>query len=317
MGAAATGSVPHNRARKEGKRYRWGAERPSVLERRVQFRKKQIDAEIAQIKAEGEKEIARKVAAKEAERLKVLDQEVLLAEHREDVRKRRTFRETSSYIVPKGTFTDEQLVEFMASNPGLSEKEARVLLSMRTQQEEQTDLSRPDPMPSQDGDATAPSSMTGSSPDGEPKAKPVEAAKAVREKSKPAPIHIAASVTISSPTDDDEVRSKGTDWSDFDPDKWVEGQDYPEDRYREITDRDGNRVLVARTDEEDLSETEVSPEVQALWDREEQLSKEQQELTAHHGQIRMNWPQSALDRMEALRRQKIAIGIQLEKLLEG
>ena len=130
MGAAATGPVPHNRARKEGKRYRWGAERPSVLERRVQFRKKQIDAEIAEIEERYDREKALRIAAKEAERLKLADQEALLAEHREDVRQKKAFRSVGVHFV----FTAEQREAIKAQYPGIDDEEADFLLRKRARQ---------------------------------------------------------------------------------------------------------------------------------------------------------------------------------------
>lgn len=144
MGAAATGTVSGNRARKEGKRYRWGAERPSVIERRVQLRKKQIDIEIAQIREEVEKKIARRVAAKEAERLKVLEQEALLEEHREKVRKSRASRRKSRYVVPEVDCTSEEIAAVMAENPGADEEVARLIIHKRRAQAGSLDVSHAD-----------------------------------------------------------------------------------------------------------------------------------------------------------------------------
>jgi hypothetical protein len=293
-----------------------------VIERRVQFRKKQIDAEIAQIKAEGEKEIARKVAAKEAERLKVIDQEALLAEHREEIRRNKAFRRTSRHFV----FSAEEVAAIQAQYPGLDEEEARMLLSKRARQAASANAAGLERSESR-GTVVQPVSSEAvrreagseaAQPVVEQAAKPVEAPKAVHAKPKPGPVHIAAAVTISSEADEDGTDPfKDGEWSDFNPDEWIEGQDYPEDRYREVSDRDGYRVLVPRTEDNDLSQVEVGPEVQALWDRERELRKQQDELISRHGQVRMTWPQSALDKLQSLSDEQITIGIQMEKLLEG
>jgi hypothetical protein len=330
MGAASAGSVSKNRALKEGKRYDWGAERPGVIEKRVQIRMQQIDAEMVKIREEGEKKIARRLAAKQNEKLKLVDQQALVEAHRKKLQARRSaFRSVGTHVVvPTGTYTDAEMEEVKARNPGISDLVARAILDEMARQAGSSVPSEAGaPSASEasldvkdrDGrkEATsvqAPADQTAS----ERAAKPAEQKAFVVEKPKPAPVHIAASVTISSPTvGDDDVRSQGPDWSGFDPEAWVEGQDYPEERYREVTDRDGYRILVARTDEEDLSEVEPSPEVRALWAQSRELSKEQDELMSRHGQLRMTWPQSALDRMKALSDQQIAIDIQMEKLLEG
>jgi hypothetical protein len=282
MDAAATGAVSGSRARKEGKRYYWGAERPCVIERRVQLRKKQIDAEIAKIREEGEKAIARRVAAKEAERLKVLDQEVLLAKHREDVKRRRAFRPTSSYIVPKGTFTDEQLAKFMASHPSLSEEQARVLLSLEISQAEQMEMSGPESVSPQETDAAVPSAPQG-----------------------PAPVHIEASVTFSSESD----------WSNFDPDAWEEGQPYPEDQYRDVLHPDGYRLLVARTDLEEMKDPEVTPEIQALRTRRRELVRAEDALFDRYGRNRMLWTSEVIAEAGRLDKEATDVEIQLRKAL--
>jgi hypothetical protein len=292
MGAAATGSVSVNTARKDGKRYTWGAERPGVIEKRVQSRKDQIDAEIAKIREEGEQWIARRVAAKEAEKKKLADQEVLVAEHRKALKeRRRAFRVTNSFIVPKGTFTDEQLAEFMVANPGLSEKEARVLLSMRTSETEPADMSGTETISPQLPDASVPLPSTEPVAVVGQRAKPVETPKAVPSaKPKPAAVHIAAAVTISSASDDllAEHHQEG-DWSDFDPEAWEEGQPYPEQLYRAVADQDRNYYLVPRTDMDEPVEAVVTPEIQALRDRQRELEKAQEELIQKHGRNRMVW----------------------------
>jgi hypothetical protein len=304
MGAAATGAVSGSRARKEGKRYYWGAERPSVIERRVQLRKKQIDAEIAKIREEGEKAIARRVAAKEAERLKVLDQEVLLAKHREDVKRRRAFRPTSSYIVPKGTFTDEQLAKFKDSHPSLSEEQARVLLSLEISQTEQVEMSGPVSV-SQETDAAVSSASQAPAPVVEQRAKPVETKAVSSEKPKPAPVHIEASVTFSSESD----------WSNFDPDAWEEGQPYPEDQYRDVLHPDGYRLLVPQTDMDEPVEPKVTPEIQALRDRRRELDRAEDELFEKHGTNRMTWTADVIAEANRLDQAVTEVDILLSKAL--
>jgi hypothetical protein len=305
MGAAATGAVSGSRARKEGKRYYWGAERPSVIERRVQLRKKQIDVEIAKIREEGEKAIARRIAAKEAERLKVLDQEVLLAKHREDVKRRRAFRPTSSYIVPKGTFTDEQLAKFIASHPSLSEEQARVLLSLEISQAEQMEMSGPESVSPQETDAAVSLASQGPAPVVEQRAKPVETKGVSSEKPKPAPVHIEASVTFSSESD----------WSNFDPDAWEEGQLYPEDQYRDVLHPDGYRLLVARTDLEEMKDPEVTPEIQALRDHRRELDRAEDELFEKHGTNRMTWTADVIAEASRLDQAVTEVDILLSKAL--
>lgn len=325
MGAAAAAAVSKGSARKQGKKYLWGSERPGVLKRRVQIRMEQLPKKLEEVEERVARFRAAELARVEAERLFLEDQKALLNEHEELVRSKR-FRPVSSYVVPDDAFTSEEIAAVLAENPGADEDVARIILKKRKLRAGNSNV-----IDVGSGASTASVSQpvsldvqrdgqSGERSDGgtEQKAKPVEAPKAVHEKPKPAPVHIEASVTISSPTDSgDDFSSVGTDFSDFDPEAWIEGQDYPEDRYREIPDRDGNRILVHRTDQEDLSQAEMSPEVQALWARERELSKEQEELISRHGQVRMNWPQSAIDRLQSLSDEQIAIGIQLEKVLEG
>jgi hypothetical protein len=311
MGAAATGTVAGNRACKEGKRYYWGAERPSVIERRVQLRKKQIDIEIAQIREELEKEIARKVAAKEAERLKVLDQEVLLAKHREDVKRRRAFRKTSSYIVPKGTFTDEQVAAIKAQYPGIDDEEAHFLLSKRARQTAEPDISGPKPVSPQETDAAVLSASIGPAPFVEQRAEPVQAPKAVStDKPKPTAVHIEASVTFSAGAGETEC-----DWSDFDPEAWEEGQPYPEHLYRAVQDQDRNYYLVPNTEMDDSIEPVVTPEIRALRDRRQELEKALDDLFEKFGRNSMLWTAEVNAKVECLDQERTEVAIQLRKAL--
>jgi hypothetical protein len=318
MGAAATGSVSVNTARKDGKRYSWGAERPGVIEKRVQSRKQQIDAEIAKIREEGERAIARRVAAKEAEKKKLDDQEVLVAEHRKALKeRRRAFRVTNSFIVPKGTFTDEQLAEFMAENPGLSEKEARVLLSMRTSETEQSDVSGTETMSPQSPDAAVPLPCTGPAPVVDQRTNPVEAPRAVASaKPKPAAVLINASVTISSGSDEVLARSDDDDdWSNFDPEAWEEGQPYPERLYRMVADQDRNYYLVPQTDMDEPVEPKVTPEIQALRDRRRELEKAEDDLLERYGRNRMLWSAEVIAEAGRLDREVTEVASQLQSAL--
>jgi hypothetical protein len=311
MGAAATGSVSVNTARKDGKRYTWGAERPGVIEKRVQSRKDQIDAEIAKIREEGEQWIARRVAAKEAEKKKLADQEVLVAEHRKALKeRRRAFRVTNSFIVPKGTFTDEQLHEFMTANPGLSEDEARVLLSMRTRQAADSDVSGPESVSPQETDAAVSSAPQGPAPVVEQRAKPVETKAVPSEKPKPAAVHIEASVTFSAGTGEAE-----RDWSDFDPEVWEEGQDYPEQLYRAVPDQDRTLFLVPNTDMDEPVEPKVTPEIQALRDRRQEIVRAEDDLFEKFGRNRMLWTAEVIAEAGRLDKEATEVDIQLWKLL--
>jgi hypothetical protein len=306
MGAAATGSVSVNTARKDGKRYTWGAERPGVIEKRVQSRKDQIDAEIAKIREEGEQWIARRIAAKEAEKKKLADQEVLVAEHRKALKeRRRAFRVTNSYIVPKGTFTDEQLAKFMASHPSLSEEQARVLLSLQISQAEQVEMSGPESVSPQETEAAVSSASQGPAPVAEQRAKPVEMKAVSSEKPKPAPVHIEASVTFSSESD----------WSNFDPDAWEEGQPYLEDQYRDVLHPDGYRLLVPRMDLEEMKEPEVTPEIQALRTRRRELVRAEDALFDRYGRNRMLWTSEVIAEAGRLDREATDVEIQLRKAL--
>ncbi|WP_114944377.1 hypothetical protein [Microvirga calopogonii] len=311
MGAAATGSVSGNTARKDGKRYTWGAERPGVIEKRVQSRKQQIDAEMAKIREEGEQWIARRLAAKEAEKKKLDDQEVLVAEHRKALKeRRRAFRVTNSYIVPKGTFTDEQIAAIKAQYPGIDDEEAHLLLSKRARQTE-PDVSSPEPVSPQETDAAVPSVSDGPSSVVEQRAKPVEAPKVVAsEKPKPVPVHIEAAVTFSAGAGEAE-----RDWSDFDPEAWEEGQDYPEHLYRAVPDRDRNLYLVPQTDMEEGPEPVVTPEIQALRDRQRKLERAQDEIFEKFGRNSMLWSSEVNAEVGRLDEEATEVSIQLRKAL--
>ncbi|WP_262267147.1 MULTISPECIES: hypothetical protein [Microvirga] len=312
MGAAATGSVSVNTARKDGKRYSWGAERPGVIEKRVQLRMDQIDAEMAKIREEGERAIARRLAAKQAEKKKLADQKVLVAEHRKALKEgRRAFRVTNSFVVPKGSFTEEQLAEFMAANPGLSEKEARVLLSMRTCESEQSDVSRPKTVSPQETNAAVPLASTEPPSVVEQRAKPVEAPKVDPiEKPKPATVHIEAAVTFSANAGEAE-----RDWSDFDPETWEEGQPYPEHLYRAVQNQDRDYYLVPNTEMDEVVEPVVTPEIQALRDRCREIEKAQEELFEKFGRNRMLWTDEVIAEARRLDQEVTDVEIELRYAL--
>ncbi|WP_262029770.1 hypothetical protein [Microvirga sp. Mcv34] len=312
MGAAATGSVSVNTARKDGKRYTWGAERPGVIEKRVQSRKDQIDAEIAKIREEGEQWIARRVAAKEAEKKKLADQEVLVAEHRKKLKEgRRPFNVTNSFIVPRGTFTDEQRTAIKAKYPDIDDEEADFLLSKRAR--EGVEIPVPERVSPQETDAAVPSASTEPSSVIEQRAKPVEAPKVVAsEKPKPAPVHIEASVTFSAGAGEAE-----RDWSDFDPEAWEEGQEYPEHLYRAVPDQDRNLYLVPNTDMDEAVEPKVTPEIQALRDRRRELETAKDELYEKFGRNRMSWSADVIAEAGRLYQEVNEVDIRLTNALAG
>lgn len=296
MGATATGSVSVNTARRTGKRYSWGAERPGVIEKRVQLRKSQIDIEIVKIREEGEREIARRVAAKEAEKRKLADQERLVAEHREDLKRKRTFRPMHSYIVPKGTFSDEEIEAIMSEIPGIDREEAELLLSKRRMKA----ANAPEPGPQAHGptggvplSSSAKAQAAGTvhrsdSPVVAPmKADAVPSKTVSSEKQKPSPAHIEAEVTHSS--DSGNAAQGGLDWSGFDPDAWQKDEEFPRHLYREVADADRNYFLVPRTDLYEPEAKPVSPQIQALRDRRRELEADEEKLIQAHGRNRMLW----------------------------
>jgi hypothetical protein len=268
----------------------------------------QIDAEMAKIREEGEQLIARRLAAKQAEKKKLADQEVLVAEHRKALKeRRRAFRVTNSYIVPKGTFTDEQMAAIKAQYPGIDDEEAHFLLSKRARQTVEADVSGSETASPQVTDAVVPSVSTGPSSVVGQGATPVEAPKAIAsEKPKLAPVHIEASVTFCAGAGEAE-----RDWSDFDPESWEEGQDYPEHLYRALPDQDRNYYLVPRSDMDEPAEAAVTPEIQALRNRQRELEKSQEELIQKHGRNRMVWSAEVIAEAGRLSNELNDVDIQL------
>jgi hypothetical protein len=250
------------------------------------------------------------VATKEAEKKKLADQEALVAAHRKTLKERpRGFHVKSSYIVPKGTFTHEQLAEFMASHPSLSEEQARVLLSMEISRTAQAVKSGPENVSPQEVDAAVSLAPEGPAPVVNRRTKPVKAPKvASSEKPEPAAVHIEASVAVPFKSDDaEDDNHSDRDWSDFDPVAWEEDQPYPEDRFRSVLREDGCRGLVRRTDLDELVEPEVTPEIQALLDRQQELENAQDALVHRHGRERMKWATEVTTEMNRLEEEISAI----------
>jgi hypothetical protein len=174
--------------------------------------------------------------------------------------------------------------------PGIGDEEAHFLLSKRARE---------------NGEAGAPGAAFSEGPDvfvlldaGSPLPAPVSRAKhvAAPDQPKPAPIHIEASVTIASDSSDARGEPPVTDgddrdWSDFDPDAWEEGQDYPEHLYRAVQDRDRDYYLVPRTDMDEAVEPEPPEEFRELRQRERELENALDALIEKHGKNSMLWGQ--------------------------
>jgi hypothetical protein len=89
MGAAAAAAVSKGSARKLGKKYLWGSERPGVLKRRVQIRMEQLPKKLEKVEERVARFRAAELARVEAERLFLEDQKALSNEHEELVRAKR------------------------------------------------------------------------------------------------------------------------------------------------------------------------------------------------------------------------------------
>jgi hypothetical protein len=97
---------------------------------------------------------------------------------------------------------------------------------------------------------------------------------------KPAPVHIEASVTISSAADEDEDNPvKDGDWPDFKPEDWIEGDDYPHYLYEAVPDGLSYR-LRRRIDLEELPKRVETPKLKELRDRKEELDRQIDALRA-------------------------------------
>jgi hypothetical protein len=125
--------------------------------------------------------------------------------------------------------------------------------------------------------------------------KPVEAPKVAREKPKPIPVHIEAAVTISSASEVDQYDESEGDWSDFDPEAWSRGEDYPEHLYEPVRLYDDVWELRPRADLQELPKLDVPPEIQSPPDEKQRLKDEIDALLETHGLNRMVWSQETLD----------------------
>jgi hypothetical protein len=127
MGATAAAVVSKGSARKQGKKYLWGSERPGVLERRVQTRMEQLPRKLAAV----EERVARfreaELAKIEAERIFLEHQQALLNEHREEVRAKKLLR-----VPDPGHHSEEEIAAVIARTPEipLSDRAARQILDI-------------------------------------------------------------------------------------------------------------------------------------------------------------------------------------------
>jgi hypothetical protein len=284
MGAATVAVSSANRALKAGKRYEWGSERPGVLERRVQARKQQMPKKRAEI----EERIAR-IREQEMEMLDdeerfLEEQAALLSAYRERMKARkRMVRVFSSFDVARHSFTREEIEAVKAGNPDADDEIAIHILSKRRMQV------------AEDASSDHEASASGSAETLSGTAEPVVPSKqAVSEKPKPAPIHIEASVTIASTSDEVRIEASGSeggdrDWSDFNPDAWEERQDYPEHLYCAVQDRDRDYYLVPRTDLDEPVEWEETEELRAMRQELFELEDALDALKAQHGRNSMLW----------------------------
>jgi hypothetical protein len=127
MGAKAAAANSKRSARKQGKKYLWGSERPGVLERRVQIRMEQLPEKLAAV----EERVARfreaELAKIEAERIFLEHQQALLNEHREEVRAKKLLR-----VPDPGHHSEEEIAAVIARTPEipLSDRAARQILDI-------------------------------------------------------------------------------------------------------------------------------------------------------------------------------------------
>ena len=330
MGAAAAATVSKGKAVKVGKRYDWGSERPGVLERRVQQRKEQMPKKLADVEERVARFRAAELAKVEQERLYVEEQEALLKAHRERVKQgKAVFRRVSSYPVEPGIYPQEEMDALRARMPGvrLSDFAARVILDdeKRDAQAEEVclgadvasaslPLDTPEVTNTRSEDDTPRQAVP--EPITQQSAMPAEAPKAViSDKPKPAPVHIEAKVTISSPSDEGEGDTD-QDWTDFDPETWNEGEEYPRDQFEHVKIGD---VCFLRplADVDEDNQTPPSPELLALWKQRDELEAETAGLIAKYGHGIGSKPQDVIDRLNYLSKEAISVAIQIEKVLEG
>lgn len=102
-------------------------------------------------------------------------------------------------------------------------------------------------------------------------------------------------MTISSASEVDQYDESEGDWSDFDPEAWSRGEDYPEHLYEPVRLYDDVWELRPRADLLELPKLEVTPEIQSLRDERQRLEDEIDALLETHGLNRMVWSQEILD----------------------
>jgi hypothetical protein len=287
-------------ALKEGKRYDWGSERPGVIQRRIRSRKQQLSKKRAEVKARYTRLLNAAMAKLDDEERFLDEQDALVNAHRERMKERKQISLLSpNYsMISGGDFTVEEVEAVKLENPDVDDEIARYILLKKK-------------MNAANSNATTLESSRGTAGDlplrptnaavqevfqshervvKEP-ATPAQEAKAPSSESpKPAACHVQASVAVSFESDDAEDNNYSErDWSDFNPDAWEEDQPYPEDRFRDVLREDGCRGLVRRTDLDELVEPDVTPEIQALLDRQQELENAQDALMHRHGRERMKW----------------------------
>ncbi|WP_230534436.1 hypothetical protein [Microvirga roseola] len=306
MGAAAAATVSNGKARKDGKKYRWGAERPGVLERRVQIRMKHLSKKLAEAEERAAKFRAAELAKVEAERLFLEEQKALLEQHREEVRRKRTFRPVHSFVVDD-SFTEQEIEAIQAENPGIDAEEARVLLSLRARKSLSTGIvSGPSSAAALQGETLSEDQAIA-----DVAAKPVPAPRASSpERAKPASVHIPAAVTISGGADG------GHEWADFDPDAWEEGEEYPRNLYIDVLTRDGYRVLERRTDLEEPETKPLTPEIEAMRHSQQEYEARQAKIRTRHGINPMLWPPEVIDEDRRIDEELTALNIKLWDALD-
>lgn len=327
MGAAAAATVSKGKAVKVGKRYDWGSERPGVLERRVQQRKEQMPKKLTDVEERVARFRAAELAKVEEERLYLEEQEALLKAHRERLKQRKTvFRPVSTYPVDLGRYPEEEVAAVRARNPDADDEAIFRILSRKPRETIQSSGTEGEVPERPDGVSRAHGPEVGSQDDDVPvpgvrsmEEKPrteVVAKAVVPSQPKPAPIHIEASVRISSQSDVDEG-DDDQDWTDFDPEAWNEGDEFPRDRYERVRHPDGYYHLREFANLDEAAEKAASPEFLALLERGRELQAETDSLIAQYGHGIGSKPQDAIDRLSYLRKEAIAVDIQMEKLLDG
>jgi len=312
-------AVSKGTARKQGKKYLWGSERPGVLKRRVQIRMEQLPKKLEEVEERVARFRAAEMARVEAERLFLEDQKALLHEHEELVRTKR-FRPVSSYQVDLSVYSDAEIAAVRARNPDADEEAIFRILSRMPRQASQSDVSEasvgevsevrprrdvPKVVPQQDlRTAVGGSTDDRVQPEGVPQG-------VVSPAVNRTPVHIEASVTISSATDNDGGDPfSDSDWSDFNPDEWIEGDEYPEHLYEAVPDGVSYR-LRRRIDLDELPKRVETPKLKELRDREEELDRRMDAVIEQHGRNDILWSQDVRDEVSQLRQDLSSISREL------